>query len=251
MPPRIPRLKSRFNDYINNVTHHINATEPGSTVKRGEILGMTADEIIRVNDFFSKWHSADPEYPGFYDMHRNRDTRTKTTRKNTEKLMKDFSGFFRVVLCRIFSSAAITSQDCVVLHIAEPNMHRTFHTTPITEKCDASAVALGGGELSFVCRYTTDSKRAGKPPLSDAVEVAYAVIDGNFQSGADPSHQVKHVIMGPDDGTNSAVFTKARFILRLNARFARMELQFYVRWINTKQPELAGPWNGPYIVVIL
>jgi hypothetical protein len=251
MSTRIPRIQSGFDDYIANVFNHINATEPGGTAKRGETLGMTAVEIAEAGDFFSKWHSVDPAAPGVYDLHRNPDTRTRTTRKNVVKLMKDFNVFFRPILNRINVSPAITSQDYVVLRIAEPNPHRRRPTTAIPEKCIAGVTALGGGELRFVCRYITDSKRASKPPLADAVEVAYAVCEGNFLTDGDLSGKVKRMITGPEDGTTIAIFTKARFILHLDPRSACKELQFYARWINTKHADLAGPWTGPFIAVIL
>jgi hypothetical protein len=252
MAYRIPTDLSGFGDYLQTVDLYLNAPEPGGTAKRGESLGMVSAELTQLQTFSKQWSTGDLSDPGVYDLHRNPDTKTKKTRKDVEKLIKDFKTFFMPLLNIMEVSRNITSGDRLVLRIAEPVTSHGHRITPIAESCNASVKAMGGGDMKVDCRVTHDASRPSLPEGADGVEIAFVTVwpDTSKSMPAELSGKVKSILTGPGDGTTKMIFTKASFLLRLGAENSGATLQFFVRWINTKRPELAGQWTGPYSITI-
>jgi hypothetical protein len=242
---RIPKTIPGFNIHIGVVSTFLQKTEAGATVTNGERLGMLPAELVIMNNFSLAWSNPGATPKGAYDLHSNPLTKTEVTRLDVLKIMKDFSVFFRQILVRMSGSPNITAEDRAILRIAEPSTTRTRPTAVIAESCFASPVVLGGGSIKLVCRHEHDSNRASKPTRADAVEIAYRIdrVLYNSQTG---EILPLHVIESPDDGTTKLLSTKAIFRLSLGIEHAGSKLQLYARWINTKHPELAGPWKGPF-----
>ncbi len=246
---RIPKTIPEFNIHINDVSKFLQKTESGATVTNGERLGMLPAELVTLNKFSLAWSNPGATPKGVYDLHSNPLTKTEVTRLDVLKIMKDFSVFFRPILVRMSGSPNITADDRALLRIAEPSTKRIRPTAVIAESCIASLLVLGGGSMKLVCRHEHDNGRASKPTRADAVEIAYRIDRVLYDSQTGEILPV-HVIDGPDDGTTKMLSTKAIFRLRLGMEYAGCKLQLYARWINTKHPELAGLWTGPFSTFI-
>jgi hypothetical protein len=247
---RIPDSPAQFDVYIVSVDNHLSATEQGGTMKRGEILGMSAVEIAKTNDFATKWRSGDLMNPGYYELHCNPDVKSKGTRANVMQLIKDFKVFFRPILLRISGSPNITPDDRLILHIAEPVTVHSRPTARIEDPVIVSIEAFGNGSIQIGVRPRDDTSRFSLPKGANAVEIAYAICEGKFKAGAELIGKVKSSFQGPDDGSIRLIRTTARMYIDLDTIFIGYELRFYIRWINVHYPELASPWSGPYSAMI-
>jgi len=126
---------------------------------------------------------------------------------------------------------------------------RTVHTEPIADLCYVLLKAQGGGGVKAKCRTNEDSTRASKPELADAVEIAWRIDPPE----PDPENVGKtkfYRIKAPNDGTTLKIFTKASFTGKFGAENAGSMVQGYARWTNTKHPNLAGLWTGPYSIIL-
>jgi hypothetical protein len=126
----------------------------------------------------------------------------------------------------------------------------TVPKTPISHACLALARAMGSGVVKIGCKYFEDQTRPSKPTGVDAVEVAYVIVPVKHKIGTELSPKVKDMIVDPDDGTTKKIYTRATFTLDLGFMNAGNEMQFFLRWINTKHPGLEGRWAGPFSVII-
>ena len=247
---RIPKSPKKYDDYIGNVAIHLNAVEQGGTIKRGITLGMLVDEIDTLNDFRTAWSTGTMSNPGCYDLHRNPDTKGKGSRAKVVKHINDFSAFFRPILTRMSGSPAITTDDRLVLGIAEPKTQHKRPTVPISDAIVVSIESLGNGTFRICVRPRVDSARFSLANGANGVEVAYAICEGKFKAGAEIAGKVKVAFLGPDDGAINIVRTTARFNLNLDSIFIGFELRFYIRWINVHYPDLASAWSGPHMANI-
>lgn len=244
---RIPRKITAFIMYIVLVDDYLHSTLPGDTDPRGIVLGLTADELATLKAFVKSFISGDPAHPGLWDLHKNKQTKTSTTRQDMEDTMESFGSFFRPLLNRMAACPTIINGDRDTLNIAHPVSSHAKPSTAIAARCFVDVVMLGQGEVKFLCRASKDIARSSKADGSDAVEIAFSSLPFTTVAASDPSLTASKVrprsLAGPDDGTTKEIYTKAIF----KKKFAESEvgnlLQFFVRWINTKHPELNGPWS--------
>lgn len=231
---RIPKTLSHFDTYIRTVVPFLSA---GGSPSNGIRLGLDAVEITQAQGYLNQWYTGIPATPGFYELHTNPNTKTKTTRKQVLKVIADFSTFFQPLLTRMNGSASITASDRQIFNIAPPSKKHTTSVTQITEPVYFIGRPLGGGDVQFTCRSIKDSKRASKPKDADAVELIYKV-------GEPP-------LTGPDDPTaKRMISTKAHFILRLGAAAVGLKVTVCARWINTKHPNLSGSFGMVETIVV-
>jgi hypothetical protein len=251
---RIPRVITAFIIYIVLVDDYLHSTQPGDTDPRGIVLGLTADELATLKAFVKSFISGDPAHPGFWDLHKNKQTKTSTTRQNMDDAMKSFGAFFRPLLNRVAASLPITNGDRDTLNIAHPVTSHKKPETVIVAKCFAEVVMLGQGKLKFACRASKDIARSSKAEGSDAVEIAYSSLPFIMVAAGDPSLTAGKVrprsLSGPDDGTTKEIYTKAIFQKKFPDSEIGNLLQFFLRWINTKHPDLNGPWSQVNGIVI-
>jgi hypothetical protein len=251
---RIPIKLETFIVFIVLIDEYLHAILAGSTDPRGIELGMTADELLALRAWVKQFISGDPTHPGIWDLHKNKQTKTQTTRQNMVDTKKQFGVFFRPLLVRMSGSALITNGDRDTLNIAHPVTSHTKPTTPITAECLIGVRRLGQCKLRFVCKASEDEARASKPEGSDAVEIAYnsrPVI--TTEPGKEPILAGKvrpKSMMGPSEATNFKTFTRAIFTMQFPDSDLGNDLQLFGRWINTKHPDLAGPWSQLNSVII-
>jgi hypothetical protein len=251
---RISRKKKDFDTYICRNEVLLNEVKDGETQKNGIRLGMASTEITTYGEYKTKWRSGDPNHPGAYDLHESILTRTRQSRIDTDKIMKDFRLYFQPILIRISSSLNITTEFRLALGIAEPVTTHSMTFPQIEDDCFAKLVPMGGGDVKFICSTKQDSSRPSKAENADAVEVAYRIdkpIAEDDKGENEGANSLKfYALSGPDDGTSKTSRSKASFILKLGVENAGLYLQVFVRWINTKHPEIAGHWKGVFTVFI-
>ena len=230
---RVPRKQSAFDQYIRAVVAFLLAGTPTN----GSRLLLIAAEIAQAQGFLTLWYTGNASSPGAWELHSNPNTKTKNTHKMVVKIMKDFTVFFNPLLVRMSGSAAITAADRLILNIAAPNATRTHHRESLQEIVYFVLKPLGGGDVRMICRTTHDSKRASKAALADSVQVCYKTSDPAPVNSNDPTAKIEF-------------YTHASFTLRLGTAVEGQKLYLFVRWYNTKHPELAGPWSPLAQVVI-
>jgi hypothetical protein len=223
---RVPRKLPLFDQYIRRVVAFLLLGSPTN----GSRLLLTAAEIAQAQGFLTLWYTGNSSSPGAYELHSNPNTKTKSTRKAIVKIINDFSAFFSPLLVRMSGSAAITASDRLILNIAAPNPTRSHHHEAITDNVEFIITPLGGGDVRFICRTSSDSKRASKAEGADSVQICYKYGDP-FPVNTD------------DTATSREVFTHASFTMHAGTANVGKRLYVFARWYNTKHPELAGPWS--------
>jgi hypothetical protein len=244
---RIPPEVLKFIVYIVAVNTYLQTIAPGDTDPRGIVLGMTTAELTKLNSFVKKLVSGDPLNPGIWDLYQNPDTRTKKTTADYRQLRKDFNVFFRPLLKRMEGSANITDGDRLPLHIVNPSGKHKRPTKRIAYACTAIIRPLGQGRLYVVCRYSEDTKRAGRPAGTTGVEVAYiieTIAEVNTQDAKHP------MVEDADSIPNRYISTRAAFTMILGGANAGCRIKLFFRWINSKYPELAGDWSGMIVIIL-
>jgi hypothetical protein len=245
---RIPGTMDKFITYIILVNTYLHAVAEGDTDPRGIVLGMTTAELSALKDRVKKFMSGDPSAPGFWDLHSDEDTKNKLTRANMVQGMKQFKTFFRPLLNRISGSAVINNEDRGKLNIAAPPVTHKKKATQIVAKCFTNLSLLGACLLRFENRASADSKRASKAEFSDAVEIWYRIVPDIITPAEDssqpPVKSKPKQMIGPSEATVHAIFTRAIFTIQFPDVESGNNLQFYVRWTNTKHPEVSGPWSA-------
>ena len=234
MKGRIPRTLADFDSYIRTVIAFLQATSGAST--NGERLGLTTGEVAAAAAYLTQWYTGVPASPGAYEKHTNPATKSKATRLAVLNIMKNFRLLFSPFLTRMSGSAAIPDADRLVLRIASPvTTHRTPQT-PIKDDIFALVKAAGGGNISIMCRSDHDASRGSLAADADGVEVAWSV-------GAAPAT--------PDNAQFKLTFSKSKFIIAGGLANSGKKIYIYVRWINSKHPEIAGDWSTEYSVMIM
>jgi hypothetical protein len=255
---RIPDGKENFDTFFTEVKIFLVQIITG-VITMGENLGMTANEMIKFNNFFKAWRSSDPAAPGVYEKYLDPEKQGKFTAAEVKKFISDFTVWFSPILVRMSGSPNITPQYRQVLHIAEPVTSRTHPTEVIAEECYYKAVHMGGGMLKFGFSPSESGGRAHKPVNSDAVEFAWRLDEPYVPTAAEIASsggnsetvsKVKYKLASPDDGTTKDISTKASFIKKYGPENIAKILQFFARFINTKHRDLDGPWTGPFTTTI-
>jgi hypothetical protein len=161
--------------------------------------------------------------------------------------MYNFSIFFRPILNQIAANPITTNGDRIPLNIAIPKTGGHHQQkAKIAGLCYVHVTPMINGDIRFSFTSSADSKRANKAEGADAIEIA-----GRIDTPADPATKLKYKpLASADDGTEKTIHTKSGFILKLGSGNTGNYFQFYCRWTNTKNPDIAGSWTGPLVVVI-
>jgi len=144
-----------------------------------------------------------------------------------------------------------TDKDRNTLHRKTGLPHtRTRPDKPIKAICYPSVEVHSNGLINFTVHDGPDSKSLAFPEHADAVEVVFAVIESKIRPIGDFGDRVKKDCKSISDCPSKELFFKSRFSLQLDDDLAGFDLCYYIRFVNTKHPELAGEWKGPFVVRI-
>jgi hypothetical protein len=250
---RIPQVLPEFSAYLGVVAKYLGEIMPGSSITRGEYLGMTPAEIQKLTDMSREWHSNDQDEPGLYDRHCDPAFKTSITRAGVVSFRKEFGEFFQPILNMISTGRNTTNDDRLTLHIALPVTTRSRREAPITEQCIVTWTLLTGGHVKFMCHAAMAVGRAKKPQYADALEFAYLIETPVYQE-TEPGKPRQLIIKDHfyhDSGFVRIVSTKATFTLKFGMENSGQHLHFFARWICTRHPELNGPLTGPRMLTIV
>jgi hypothetical protein len=226
---RIPPGIEEFNGYIGTTADY---NIEGTPVNNGNRLGLSDDNITDWSAHRANWRD------NLYPKHSSPVTKTSVVVRDVQDFMRAFRAFAQPLLNIIAASPATTNDDAAVYNVVRDSEHAnpTHPITPIAENVMADARQIGGGQVEFTCRTSHDSKRASKAEGADSVQVAYII-------GTTPPANINAT-------TSKEVFTHAKFTFHAGAENAGNKLYIYMRWYNTKHPELAGPWSSLVTVIL-
>ncbi len=239
---RVPETIPEFNEYINNTDDYLLAGGPPTNRER---LGLS---VANGTDWSAKrvfWR--DTLYPKYIDPLQS----TSAVKEQVRNYMKDFSTFARPLLNIMAADPDATSDDEAVFNFVIEPAAPTRSTTPITDSVVYETVSLNGGLVEFTCRPAHDSKHPSKHPMADAIQVAHQIQGGVGNTpGPNPTPETEGL---PDPNSSAMVkelFTKSVFIVNFGVMSKGKLALIYLRWYNTKRPDLSGPWTGPFAIGI-
>lgn len=223
--PRIPRTIDLFNPYISSTSAYLLA---GAPTNNGTRLGLSEEEISGWNDISTKWNP-------LYEKYKDKKTGRTTAIKDQLLLCIDEAvEYDRTcnLLDRIAVSLNVTVHDLETFNIKKGLLEKTTRTIPTTaikEPVEPILVPFGGGNVTVKC-YSSTSARAAIFGDADSVQYLYSVDTPVPESASTP-------------GLIQGLSTRATFDLALGAQNGGKRLYLFLRWYNTKHPELAGPWS--------
>ena len=219
MSSRIPDTIAEFNTYIDNTDDYQKAGTPSNATR----LGLSTQNST---DWSKKRQAWDTQYKKYIDPAQ----RTSVVTADLNKLMADFRTFALPLLNIVASSLVATNTDAQTFNVVLSTAHKkpSHPTAPIIAEIMADGHAVGGGDVDFKCRTSTDASRASIADGADCVQYAYKI--------GDPAPA------NPSDGTTKEISTKASF--RFHAGKTGVKMYVFFRWYNTKHPELAGSWGN-------
>lgn len=229
---RMPRGIDPFNLYFVNAVSYLQDGTPTNA----ERLGIVPEEVTKLAAFLAGWL---PLYGKYSDKKKSRTTSIKD---QLLVLIDNVVTFDQTnhILDRIAASLNVTVDDLETFNIKKGVLQKSpssAGSNPIGEQVTVTMQPLGGGMMSIKC-YSMTGQRAGIGEGADCVQYLYQVGDA-----APVSAEVAGLIK---DLSPKAVFT-----LLLGAASSTKTLYIYFRWFNTRHPEIAGPWSGLQIAVIV
>ena len=228
---RVPKTISEFNSYLTTTDNFLQADSDDGSGTNWKRLGLTDPNQ-------SDWNKKRKDWDKLYKLHQNKDTKTKTVNDNVKKFMKDFKPFSQKILDKIAVSDNAAKQDAIIFNVVLSGTQKKpeHKHTIITDNCVISVVNVGGGVFKLSVRSTHDSKRASLAPGADSIQIAYKM--------GDPAPK------NADDGTNKEVITKASITKNIGAVNIGTRFYLYVRWYNTKNPDIASGWSKVYAFTV-
>lgn len=229
---RIPRSIDDFSPYINITGTYFTEGRPTNASR----LGITEAEVAAWQAFGATWA---PLYLKYGDK---KNTRTTAVIDQLHEVINNCVAYDQTnhILDRIAASTAATIIDFETFNIKSGPLEKTTRSrpvTPISELVSPTIQPIGGGTMSVKC-YTSTSQRAGIYAGADCVQYLYAV-------GTTPPASAA------DEGLKAGISTRASFFLDLETASSGKYLYIYLRWYNTKHPNLAGPWCSLNTMLIL
>ncbi len=216
---RIPVPIAKFNAYIRNTDDYQLAGGPPTNATR---LGISSTDS-------ATWHTDRGAWDILYAKYIDKNQVTPSVKNNVRNFIRDFRIFAIPLIDIMAASAAATQDDANAFNFVLVAKNPTHRTDQIEDRCYATIISLGGGDIKIKCRTASDTKRSSLAPLADSVQYAWKA------GTAAPANET--------DGTTVATSTKATFILHTGTSSDPRKFYVFVRWFDTKHPELAGPWS--------
>ncbi|MBP9152516.1 MAG: hypothetical protein KBF73_09560 [Flavobacteriales bacterium] len=233
--PRIPEAILAFNDYINTTDDYQSAINP-LTVPLGTSnairLGLNTNESDAWTAKRTYWRDK------LFPKYSNPITSSSSVKAEVRNFMKNFRAFANPLLNKMVASGAATSDDGNVFNFVAV---RDTTLTARGKMDDIPFVKLapnGGGEVKIKVRTSTDSNRASRHPLSDGVEIRWAIIIPHF--GAAEALALPET---SGDCPHSFISSRAIFTLATGEESKNRNLYCFFRWINLANPSHNGPWS--------
>ncbi len=234
---RIPLTVAEFVTYLKNTNTFLKSDDPlNPGHKQWERLGLTSAEQ-------TDWDNSNTAAQDLWAKYSNADLRTLSVMRELRTLRLNWTKGARGIVNRIASSAAATQQDATVFNFVLVKKQPTKQTVDITELVIAGIKRIGSGEFGIECRFEKDTKRPSLLPKADGVEYSFKIT--NTQP-ADPA-----TVDLEGEGFRLRFVSKAKFVFKSGTANKGKYLIIAFRWVNSKYPELAGPWCEAQIMVII
>ncbi|MEI7426281.1 MAG: hypothetical protein WCK16_05185 [Candidatus Moraniibacteriota bacterium] len=248
---RIPREFYKFDPYTGQVKTWASSLLDDGITKRGIHVGMTELQITALNSHTAEWRSGDPEHPGAYEIHLINPKALGGTTPKIKEVQRSYIDFLDPILTVINVNTNMTNEDRDVLNLAYPDPVYTHPTIPIASQVFARVIPKGNFRLQVKGYTAADASRASLAAGADSMRIAYR--KDPIELEIDPITHLpipgkikRNLIKSPQDGTTIISFTSATALWQVEGGATGDFLQFYVCWFNSKHPNLAGPWCGPY-----
>lgn len=228
----IPWNIDPFNTYISKIHSYMGAGDPKNQVR----LGIPDDVVSRVDSLNTRWLAVYPKYNDMYN------SRTMAITDEVKRIIKEMhllndEGHF---LARVFISPNATPADLEVfgIHIAgdEAKKARVIPKTPLDQPVQVALKPLGGGSIKVVC--SNENGHHSIPQPGNSVQYRY------YMGATAPSS-------ANDEKLKQDVSTRASFLFQFGPGNEGLHLFIYLRWYNTKHPDLSGPWGMVQSTIIL
>jgi hypothetical protein len=235
--PRIPAAYVAFNIWKNNTSNFLWSDDPlNPGHKQYERLGLTLAEATAWQDETTAWNALWAKYTD-----KDQKTLSVTRAARDMKLLLTRGG--RGIVNRIAANPAATEQDATIFNFVLVRKKPEKPKTVIEAAVFAGVTRIGSGDLSIQARFKKDSKRPSLLPIADGVEYSYKVT--STQPGdpatADPE----------GEGFRQRLVTKAKFVIKTGTANKGRFILIAFRWVNSKYPELAGPWSEIQVMVLI
>ena len=247
---RVPRAFKWFDPYYGVITVYLTEDYPGGIISRGEHIGMTPGQVTALGNHYAKWRTGDPANPGAYEIHLINPKAIGGTRATLLEFQGDFITFITPIYDVINVNPNTSDEDRTILNIAIPNAPHSHPTNPFTAAVYVRPIPMTDFRIKLKCFTSDDASRPSLIEGADCLEIAYR--RDPIELEVDPVTHLpipgkikRRPITAPTDGTTIIHFTTASPLWKIEGASVGDYLQFYVRWANTKHPNLAGPWTGP------
>ncbi len=249
--PIIPRSFYLFDIYGQRVVTWASSLMEDGITKRGIHVGMTELQITGLNAHFGAWRSGDPLHPGAYELHLIDPKAMGGTTSKIKEVQRAFIDYADPIWTVINVNTNMSNEDRDILNLAHPDPTYTHPTIPIAAQVYARVLPQGNFRLQVKGYTAKDASRASLAEGADSMRIAYRKDTIEFE--VDPITHIpiqgkikRNLITSPEDGTTIISFTSATALWKVEGAATGDFLQFYVGWFNSKHPNLAGPWSGPY-----
>jgi hypothetical protein len=191
--------------------------------------------------------TTDNTYIKEYNNWANISTRTKPVTDRLTKLEKDLKRIC-VNIYKNIPADLWNDEDRAVFNrkTGLPTAQPVHHQTQIPEEVFFKIVALENGEFEFICRHVMDSSKPSLPERADAVEVIFDI--RTYEKMEDQPAGTGNIKLLPSNIKEcpyKEIFYKAKFKMKVAPENVGKYIVVYVRWINTRHPEVAGNYSGP------
>jgi hypothetical protein len=240
---RIPPSILAFNLYILLTDTRLQAISSG-VIKHWERLGL-----IQANA--DQWHTFRLAWEILYAKYSDPMQRTPAIIQQVQDFMDIFRTFANPQLDIMAASLAATSDDELAFNFkigrAEPSQSNTQIESNLVFKVEA----IGSGDLKFTCRTSHDDHRASKAEGSDSIQVAHFILETAAQPQTTPPAEQPAAATIPTPTTMmNEIFTKSIFTMHFGVENIGQRVVVYLRWYNTKHPELSSGWTPVTVLAI-
>ena len=238
---RITDSIPKFNTYINDTDDTLQAISSGA-IHNWERLGLT---LANANDWHDKRvYLRDTLYPKYSSPAQS----TALVKKEVHDFMDSFRTFGNPLLDIMAASPNANGGDEIIFNFKIGKAPAHHPTTPIDITVVYEGTPLGGGDYKFSCRTPGDGGHGSMAPDADTIQLAYMFI-GN--SKPIPPVDGSEDVPNPETpGMILCSFTKAIFTLHGGVANVGKSAVVYLRWYNSKHPDLAGPWSAVKKIVL-
>ena len=235
---RIPEAIVAFNLYIVLTDNRLQAIFSG-LIKHWERLGLilaNADE----------WHNRRLAWEILFAKYSDPMQCTTAIKQQVQHFMDDFREFANPQLNIMAASLNATGDDEIVFNFKINRADASVSNTQIEGNFTFKAEAMGGGDLKFTCRTSHDDHRASKAAGANAIQIAYFVLAGEtVPATPGPGGDIP-----VPAGMMKEIFTKSIFTMHFGVENIGKKVVVYLRWYNTKRPELASTWTPVTLLAI-